>query len=134
MRDNWERGLDEARGKYLIVLSDKDMLIPGALSRIALAAQRYDASMLTFRKASFGTEEHFVSCIQRCSGEVNEQLADPILPTFLRTRSICTTHRMLYNSAVRREVILGLRDTGGQFFAGTSPDIGPGVTLYGESS
>ena len=37
MPDNWERALDYAKGDYLMVISDKDMLLPWALEQIAFA-------------------------------------------------------------------------------------------------
>jgi glycosyltransferase involved in cell wall biosynthesis len=129
MRDNWERAIDVSSGKYVMVLSDKDMLVPGALARLAEAAESVNADMLTFRKASFGTDEGFVSCIQRCSGRLTEESAAPVLAAWFNDVQHFHDAPMLYNSAVRRTVLVDLRNEGGRFFAGTSPDIGSGATL-----
>lgn len=129
MRDNWERILDFARGDFVLVLSDKDMLLPGALMRIAELARQPATEMITFRKACYGHEKRFVSTIQRCSGKISLRASSEVLHAWFNEVQHYHDAPMIYNSAVRRQVLLDLRKQSGKFFIGTSPDIGSGAVL-----
>jgi glycosyl transferase family 2 len=129
MRDNWERILDVATGKYLMLLSDKDMLLPGALTRIARAITQVDANLVNYRKACFARDGAFRSFVQRCSGRLVEKDAESVLNAWFGEVAHFHDAPMAYNSAVRREIVMELRRTHGTFFTGTSPDIGSGAVL-----
>lgn len=129
MRDNWERTLDIAAGEYILVLSDKDMLLSGALRRLAEAIHATDTDMITYRKAGFSDNETGSSFIQRCTGQTTERRAQFVLRAWFDEVRHFHDAPMTYNSAVRRDVLLELKRSNGRFFTGTSPDIGSGAVL-----
>jgi glycosyltransferase involved in cell wall biosynthesis len=129
MRDNWERTMDAANGKYVMVLSDKDMLLPGALRRLATAIAKTDANMINYRKACFSLEGPFQSFVQLCSGQLVERDGKEVLRAWFEDVAHFHDAPMIYNSAVRRDVLMELRGISGDFFVGASPDIGSGMLL-----
>jgi hypothetical protein len=129
MRDNWERTLAVATGKYVMILSDKDMLIPGALRRIAAAIAESNASMINFRKACYAAVGPFQSFVQLCSGQLIEKDGKDVLRAWFEDVAHYHDAPMIYNSAVRRDVLMEIRKTSGRFFAGAAPDIGSGMVL-----
>jgi glycosyltransferase involved in cell wall biosynthesis len=129
MRENWERTLDIATGKYVMILSDKDMLLPGALRRIAAAIAESKAYMINFRKACYAPVGPFHSFVQLCSGQLIEKDGKDVLRAWFEDVAHYHDAPMIYNSAVRRDVLMELRKTSGSFFAGASPDIGSGMVL-----
>jgi glycosyltransferase involved in cell wall biosynthesis len=129
MRENWERTLDVARGTFVVLLSDKDMLLPGSLTRLAAAIREVDADIVNYRKAGFALKGPYQTFIQRCSGRLVEGDGDVVLRAWFNDVAHFHDAPMMYNSAVRREVLMELRGTGGRFFTGTSPDVGSGAVL-----
>ena len=129
MRENWERTLDVARGTFVILLSDKDMLLPGSLTRLAAAIHVVNADIVNYRKAGFALKGSFQTFIQPCSGRLVEGDGDAVLHAWFNDVAHFHDAPMMYNSAVRREVLLELRGSGGRFFTGTSPDVGSGLVL-----
>lgn len=129
MRDNWERTLGIASGKYVMILSDKDMLLPGALRRLAEAFADSGAHMINFRKACYASVAPFQSFVQLCSGHLVEKDGRDVLRAWFEDVQHYHDAPMIYNSAVRRDVLTKLRAVSGSFFAGASPDIGSGMVL-----
>lgn len=129
MRDNWERIFDIAKGEFVLVLSDKDMLLPGALKRLARLIDRTRADMITFRKACYGHDAAFHSTIQVCSGAATLNQSSEVLTSWFGQVQHYHDAPMIYNSAVRRSVFLDLKKSAGRFFTGTSPDIASGAIL-----
>ena len=129
MRENWERTLDAARGGFVMLLSDKDMLLPGSLTRLAAAIREVNADIVNYRKAGFALDGPFQTFIQCCSGRLVEGDGATVLNAWFNDVAHFHDAPMMYNSVVRREVLMDLRSTGGQFFAGTSPDVGSGIVL-----
>ncbi len=129
MRDNWERALDLSSGQYIMLLSDKDMLLPGSLERIAEAIRSTSADMINFRKAGYSNDGTTGSFIQYCSGKTTESSGEPVLRAWFREVRHFHDAPMIYNSAVRRSVLVDLKQDKGRFFVGTAPDVCSGVLL-----
>ena len=126
MPDNWERALDYSTGEYLMFLSDKDMLLPSALSRIFAVISEDRPKIISFRKA--GVVEGAAGFVQACSGRITRELTRPALETWFHGVRHQHNAPMVYNSAVRRDFLLRLRRNG-RFFVGCAPDIASGIIL-----
>jgi hypothetical protein len=126
MPDNWERAIELSSGQYLIVLSDKDMLVPDALGRIARVIEEYRPDIITFRKAGFVVNG--MGFIQSCSGRTSRHSTDQALKAWFHQVRHQHNAPMVYNSAIRRCLIVRQRRNN-RFFVGCAPDVAPGVIL-----
>ena len=130
MPANWERAMDIVKGRYVVIISDKDRLIPSALARLGEASKQSDerrAKIITFRKGV---------CIEGMwtpglplDGEVLDRPSQPVLRDWFNKLVYLTDAPMLYNSAVSRELLLSLRHRYGHIFWGASPDVASSVLL-----
>jgi len=57
MPDNWERGCQEARGEFLVVLEDKQVLKPNALARVFEVAEKEQPETIKWGCDTFEDEE-----------------------------------------------------------------------------
>jgi glycosyltransferase involved in cell wall biosynthesis len=126
MPQNWERLLDHAAGRYVIVVSDKDRLVPSALARLR-DALALGAAVATFRKAWFQggmlSDLHPPAAARSYSAATK-----PLLDQWFHLLYSLDAP-MLYNSAVSRDLLLSLRARGGQLFYGSAPDVCSSVLI-----
>jgi hypothetical protein len=129
MPDNWERGLDLARGEYVLYLADKDWLVPHALDELAtLVAARSRPAMVNIRKASWVQGEGLR--MQTGTGRVATLPSAPVLNRWFSGVIHIHNAPMIYNSIVRRDLIEAVRRRcGGRFFLGCSPDVASSLLL-----
>jgi hypothetical protein len=128
MPANWERALSEATGDYLIILSDKDMMVSGALARIADVIERHGSDVVSFRKAAC-FESGGWSFVQRCTGEVAHMPFQPVVAQWFDKVQHMHDAPMIYNSAVRLSVVRDIAKRAGRFFVGSGPDVASSVLL-----
>ncbi len=134
MSANWELAVSHARGEFVLVVGDDDGLLPFALSRAdrllretGLAVLRWEWAYYNWPNHLFANHRnglevplgwgfHTASAADTIRAVVNEAAWHPALP-------------MLYNSAVRRDVLDALRRRAGRVFASVCPDIYSGIAV-----
>jgi glycosyltransferase involved in cell wall biosynthesis len=142
MPDNWERAVTAARGEWIILLSDKCRLVPGALEELRdLAGTRYSA--VTYYRTSFvqdlrggetTREEMWISRPGILSKPSRPFYAAPIASEVaLRAwfDDIIYTGRppMLYNALVNRRIIDGCLKRYPSLFVGMAPDVASSLSI-----
>ena len=142
MPDNWERAVRAARGEWMILLSDKCRLVPGALERLRdLAGTRYSAvtyyrtSLLQDLRGDETTrEEMWISRPGILSRPSRPFYAAPIASDLaLRAwfDDIIYTGRppMLYNALINRRLIDGCLKRYPSLFVGMAPDVASSLSI-----
>jgi hypothetical protein len=130
MPENWERAITAAEGEYLIILSDKDMILTGALTRISDALLRTKAGVVSFRKAaSFASASE--SFIQSCTGKLIEVDFALVARAWFENVQHMHDAPMIYNSAVRLDLLREISKHAGKFFIGSGPDVASSILLAG---
>jgi hypothetical protein len=137
MPDNWERALQAARGEWLLLLADKYMLVPGALTALR---RRLDARP-SLRLATYGyavlrqelppgrdrdpaelrarggelrwPANHAETALLDARAALRDLYARPAYPR---------RHPMLYTALAHRDLIADGRRHG-RFFVGSCPDV-----------
>jgi glycosyltransferase involved in cell wall biosynthesis len=128
MHDNWERGLDVARGTYIGYVSDKDVFLGGALKRLAEVIRDSRPVVLNYRKPSYCGERRMLFSLRQ-SGGVTTVPTAPLLDAWFNQFAHLHWSPMIYNSLFLAERVRAIRDRCGRFFVGNSPDICSGVLL-----
>lgn len=126
MPDNWERGLELARGDYVAYLSDKDVLLPGAISRAIAVIESNSADVICYRKPGF-CDERKILYHYHCDGNTRTIPTRPLLQSWFNNPRHLHSAPMIYNSFFSRVAIDRLRTSTGKLFIGNSPDIATGV-------
>jgi hypothetical protein len=128
MPDNWERGIGLLRGRYTLIISDKDMLVPTALEQLAAELGRDGARLAHYHKAVFDGER---LKLRRLTGRASTQQARPVLAAWFDSVQHANAP-MVYNSAVETDVIRQVQRRHGRFFVGSSPDVASGPILMAQ--
>jgi glycosyltransferase involved in cell wall biosynthesis len=128
MHDNWERGLDAARGTYIGYVSDKDVFLAGALGRLANIIRDSHPVVLNYRKPSYCGERRLLFSLRQ-SGALTTVPTAPLLDAWFNQFAHLHWAPMIYNSLFLAERVRAIRDRCGRFFVGNSPDICSGVLL-----
>ncbi len=142
MPDNWERALDAARGEWVMLLSDKYMLVPGAMD--ALRRQMRCGERLiyyvygVFRQNLDERGPASLPSLAEAGGELTwyTPTASRVASshaTLERMASTAGTYPvwapMLYTSLAHRTLMAGTREKGQRFFFGPCPDIASALRL-----
>ncbi len=142
MTENWERALRAARGEWLLFLSDKCRLVPGAID--ALLASAGAEKLVTFLKLPFRQEvppEQLAdpTALRAAPGEASwparqrrlVAVRDSLtaLREWYSSLFYCQYLPMLYNSLVHRSLVDEAVGKYGRFFVGSSPDVGSSLVL-----
>jgi glycosyltransferase involved in cell wall biosynthesis len=146
MPDNWERVVRAARGDWVILLSDKCRLVPGALRTLrALAGSKY--SVVTYFRTSFFQELSAIQLEHESAWTSSPgRLIRPSLPltcapgdSLASLRSwfvdIAYTgeHPMLYNAIVRKAVLDRTLNRFPSLFVGMAPDVASSLAILTET-
>jgi glycosyltransferase involved in cell wall biosynthesis len=134
MSANWELAVSHASGEYVLVVGDDDGLLPFALSRADRLLRETGLAVLRWEWAFYNWPSHLfpnqrnglevplgwgfrtAAAAEVIRAVVNEGAWHPALP-------------MLYNSAVRRDILDALRRRAGRVFASVCPDIYSGIAV-----
>ncbi len=134
MSVNWEYAISHARGDYVLVIGDDDGLLPHALPELDRLANTHDIKALRWSPAYYtwptialsGQGDYLripmttVLC-ERDGLEIIRQVA--------RFEAFYTELPMLYNAAVRRDVLDELRRRVGRIFPHPIPDVYSGFAI-----
>lgn len=128
MSANWEFALSHARGEYVTVLGDDDGLLPHALTHLdglirehAPRAVRWDTAFYTWPSVIIAGHGDYLrvplgrALAWRDGAELVRAVADG--------RESYEELPMVYNSAVRRDVLDEIRARAGAVFAHAIPDV-----------
>jgi len=133
MHDNWERGLNVARGEYVGYISDKDVFLTGGIKRLLTALRATRPSVVNYRKVTFCGERQKLFTLA-CSGDVKEIPTAPLLDAWFDQSQHLHFAPMIYNSLFLSSRVHGIRQRAGRFFVGNSPDVCSGVVMAAETS
>jgi glycosyltransferase involved in cell wall biosynthesis len=146
MPDNWERALLAARGEWLVFLSDKCRLVPGAVD--ALLKLVGERSIISYLKVPFTQEvppeklgdpaalraqNGVASRAARPKGEVAVRDSREALREWYASLYYCPYLPMLYNALVHRRLVDAPLKRYGRFFVGSSPDVGSSLVILGQT-
>jgi len=146
MPDNWERALAAASGEWLMLLSDKYMLVPGWTGRLLALAESEGAQAVTYgyavlrqglpRGATDPTE------LARAGGRlalaplapvVCEPSRDLLRRVYFQAGRYAAFAPMLYTALVHRRVVQFASARTERFFFGPCPDIASGLQVLSNS-
>lgn len=145
MPDNWEQALLAARGEWVLCLSDKCRLVPGALA--ALDAARGDAEIVTYQRTTFVQDlplerSEDEAALLSAPGALTRMRPPPVVRERSSREALREWYReggyrhllpMLFNTVVRRAVLDRGRRRMDRYFYGCSPDIGSGLLMCAET-
>ena len=137
MHDNWERAAAEAKGEYLLVLEDKQMLKSSALAQISAHIEQFKPEVLRWTSDSFDDESQ-PPRIRRGKGDgsVTMVSSDTLLAGFLGDlRQSYKNTLPLPQLACLHRSILDRIQTGPmrRLFHPVSPDVVLGLLLLNET-
>lgn len=132
MHDNWERGLDVARGTYIGYISDKDVFLGGALKRLTEVIRDSRPVVLNYRKAVYCGERRKLFSLA-CRSSVTDVPTGPLLDAWFDQFQHLHHAPMIYNSLFLTERVNAIRSRAGRFFVGNSPDVCSGVLVAADT-
>lgn len=137
MQDNWERAAAEAKGEYLLILEDKQMLKSTALAQISTHIEHFKPEVLRWTSDSFDDESQ-PPRIRRGKGDgsVTMVSSDTLLAGFLGDlRQSYKNTLPLPQLACLRRSILDRIQAGPmrRLFHPVSPDVVLGLLLLNET-
>ena len=134
MSQNWEFGLSQAAGDYVMFLGDDDALLPGATRELRSLIVDTQAPAVSWRAAQYCWPDHTAQSLRN-------RLVIPI-GTSRRNRGAATVLRdvlgfrrdyldlpSVYHGLVSRTAIDGARDGSGRFFCSRTPDVYSGIAI-----
>jgi glycosyltransferase involved in cell wall biosynthesis len=129
MNDNWERGLDAARGEWVTFLGDDDGLMPYALREFDVLTATHDVRAIRWTNAVY-TWPCLPIAAEANRLQVNRGRATRIVPWHRAVRRMMqrggAAVPMIYYGLIHRSLIDEARRTG-PVFAGLNPDLHSGV-------
>jgi glycosyltransferase involved in cell wall biosynthesis len=134
MTNNWEFGITQAKGRYLIVLSDDDALLGDTLSRLNAIIQKENPEVIIWHRARYNWpncprpdgKNKLVFSLARY--QPRWATSEDILSKALRYVDPNETPGLI-NSAVHRDVFERLRVKTGRRVLTYSPDTGSGIAI-----
>jgi glycosyltransferase involved in cell wall biosynthesis len=134
MSANWEFAVSHARGEYVTVLGDDDGLLPHALAELdrlarthAAKAIRWDTAFYTWPTILFAGHGNYLR-VPLLSGAA-ERIGTEVIAAVSGLRESYEQLPMIYNTAVRRDVIEDIRRRGGAVFPHPIPDVYSGFAI-----
>lgn len=134
MSANWEFGIGHARGEYVLVLGDDDGLLPHALAELdALArghgarAVRWAMGLYTWPTIALPGQGDYLQVPLGCG--TRDRVGAHAIRDVAAFREPYTELPMMYNAAVRRDVLDELRRRTGRVFPHPIPDVYTGFAV-----
>lgn len=134
MSDSWERAVSFARGEYVTVIGDDDGLLPHSLTLLDRLLRELSVKLLRWACIPYfwpnyplpakrnslviplGSSGHVLPALEIIREVINYRIGYEALP-------------MIYNSAVHRDLIAGLRNRTGRVFHSGIPDVASGFAF-----
>ncbi|MDY3556023.1 glycosyltransferase [Gemmata sp. JC717] len=134
MSTNWEFAVGHARGEHVLLIGDDDGLLPHALGELdrlfrerAVPVIRWDAAYYTWPTVALPGQGGYLR-VPLGRGTV-ERDAGAVIAAVAGFREFYTELPMLYNAAVRRDVLDELRTRSGRVFPHHVPDVYSGFAV-----
>lgn len=134
MSRNWEFAVEHARGEYVLVIGDDDGLLPNGLAELdALTrahepkAVRWDCAFYTWPTIALAGQGDYLRV--PLGTEVRERDGADVIRAVAAFAEPYTELPMLYNSAVRCDVLAELRRRAGGVFPHPVPDVYSGFAV-----
>jgi hypothetical protein len=134
MSRNWEFAVERARGEYVLVLGDDDGLLPTGLAELdALTprcepkAVRWDCAFYTWPTIALQGQGDYLRV--PLGTDVRERDGADAIRAVAAFAEPYTELPMLYNAAVRRDVLAELRRRAGAVFPHPVPDVYSGFAI-----
>ena len=139
MADNWEHGLNQAKGDYITFLGDDDGIMPDALEVAERFHERWPDQILTWWPFTWLWPDFLVpgyrNMAQLYLGDHVEKIESRrFLKDLLAGRKDWTSLPTLYCSFVPRGKIDRTRSEHGRYFLASLPDVSSGITNLCSSS
>lgn len=132
MCDNWQRGLEVSSGKYVTYLSDKDVVLPGALSYfIQLLSELGEPDCLSYPKAWFDAEAGVLHNYRQ-SDAVVRCLSDKFFRYWFDRAMHIHTAPMIYTSFYKKSLFD--RQSKVSPFFGFNPDVCSAVFMLAQTT
>lgn len=132
MLDNWELGLQHARGDYVTVLGDDDGLMPDAVEIAEQFHAEHPGRIVTWKPLmwfwpNFFREPDRGLCYAHISARVEIRRTRDVLRRVFSSKTNYVELPTIYYSFVPRQVIEDLRARRGRYFDTINPDIYSGL-------
>lgn len=135
MSDNWELAVSQAEGQYIIVFGDDDGLVNGALSYLYKVIQKTNFDLIRWERIYYCwpnvEPKEFANCLTIPLHD-NQNVVlkgKDIIKRVINFNVEYTKLPMLYNSAVKKEYLLTLKQQTGRIFKSIVPDVYSGYAL-----
>jgi hypothetical protein len=134
LSSNWEFGVAHARGEFVTLIGDDDGLLPHGLRELDALARRTGAKAIRW-DAAFYTWPSFALAGQGdylrvpLGRSLRERDAPEAIRAVVSFRECYTALPMIYNAAVRRDVLEELRRRTGRVFPHRYPDVYSGLAV-----
>ena len=135
MADNWEFGLSQVTGNYVLFLGDDDGLLPGALKDLSEIINRLGCDAISWNGASY----YWPCCIiERApnmlvtplNGKLYKRNAELMLRNVLSFKKSLYELPSIYRGVVSRSIIEHIKErSDGKYFHSMSPDIYSAIVL-----
>lgn len=134
MSENWERGLEHARGDYVFYLGADDGLMPGGLQNVAELIVRFAPPALSWQKPDYTWPDATPPSTLKLMlpGPLVSLNASMVLELLCRGWTNYGLLPNIYSSFVRRDLIDQIRERDGAFFASVTPDVYSAIVLASE--
>jgi hypothetical protein len=148
MPANWERALRAARGEWIVVLSDKCRLVPGALTTLRRAAAAGDHRAVTYCRTYFfqdlsAQEVEDPELLWQSPGSLTRP-PSPFVRTaqdskrvmvdwLIRPDYVDGFRPMLYCTLLHRSIVDAVLKKHPSFFVGLAPDVASGLSVLSET-
>jgi hypothetical protein len=134
MSDNWELGVSEARGEFILLLGDDDGLMPFALAeldrlldRLRTPVVRWEASFYSWPDINMAGAANYLRLPLRRTLKMLD--ARSTIAGVLRFEVSYVRLPMLYTAVVHRSLIDRVRKSVGRVFPNRYPDVFSGFAL-----
>ena len=134
MSTNWEFGVSHARGEFVVLIGDDDALLPHALKELDRLARergakaiRWSAAYYTWPDFALKGQSDYLRLPLGCA--LTERDGTDAIRAVATFREFYTELPMLYNAAVRRDVLDELRRRAGRVFPHPVPDVYSGFAV-----
>ena len=134
MSENFDDAISRAKGEFVIVIGDDDGILPMALFEINTLINETGAAIIKWKNGLYNwpdmelenASNYLGFCVMRSIDIANGKTE---LLRSLQTFSYENLPMLYINSAIRRDVIGGIRDREGKLFRSRSPDVYSAVVL-----
>lgn len=134
MSANWELGVSQARGEYVIVVGDDDALMPGALGLADRLLRESGLSVIRWDWVFYNWPDHlFSNQANRLEVPLGRKFSTAkghdVAESVLNQGAWHPELPMLYNAVVHRSILETIKNATGRVFAALAPDIFSGMAV-----